>query len=57
MLITPLALAQNNNGQTLNPPDFTTSALEAARDDIDDAEGLSEEQITQAKKALRAVRV
>jgi len=52
MLITPLALAQNNNGQTLNPPDFTTSALEAARDDIDDAEGLSEEQITQARTYL-----
>ena len=52
VFIPPMAFAQTNNGQSLDNPKFTTSSLEADRDDIDDAEGLSEEQQTQAKTYL-----
>jgi len=52
VFLTPMAFAQSTNGQSLNPPDFTTSVLEADQDNIDEAEGLSEEQKTQAKTYL-----
>ena len=48
LFLAPMALAQANNGQSFNPPSFTTSELEAAQLDIKTAEGLSEEQKTQA---------
>ena len=48
LLFAPIAVSQANNGQSYNPPSFTTSELEAAQTDIKTVEGLSEEQKTQA---------
>ena len=54
VFIAPMALAQTNNGQGLNPPDFNTSELEENRETLENAEGLSEEQKTQAKTYLES---
>ena len=49
IFLAPMAFAQMDNGQSFDPPSFTTSTLEASRKDIDSSESLSEEQKTQAK--------
>jgi len=52
VIITPVALAQTNNVQSFDAPDFNTSSLVSAQTDIDEAPGLSEEQKAQAKTYL-----
>ena len=47
--IAPTVMAQTDNGQNFDPPDFTSSELESALADIDNAEALSEEQKKQVK--------
>lgn len=51
-IVTPMVWAQTNNGQDFNPPDFTTTELEAELSTLESAEGLSEEQKSQAKTYL-----
>ncbi len=48
----PIALAQSSNGQNLTQPDFTTSTIEAELADVENLEGLTEEQIAQVKTYL-----
>jgi potassium efflux system protein len=50
--VTPIVWAQTNSGQNFIPPDFTTTELEAELTIIESAEGLSEEQKSQAKTYL-----
>ena len=47
--IAPTVMAQTDNVQSFDPPDFTSSELESALADIDNAEALSEEQKKQVK--------